>query len=949
MPTVDPVDFTRLAEAVSDGDAVDWAAAGSHASPSDRRVLDALKVVSEIAGLHRTMPPSAGERPAELYAGDVWSHLTLREIIGRGAYGVVYRAWDPQLDREVALKLISESAQRDQAMIVVDEGRLLAKVRHRGVVTVFGAARAGGFAGLWMELIQGATFEEIIQQQGRFSAREAALFGAEVAEALAAVHSAGLLHRDVKAQNVMRDRSGRVVLMDFGTGRVRELPDEAAVADLAGTPLYMAPELFSGGPAATQTDVYSVGVLLFRLVTGSFPLPARSLAEVRLGHEQNRVRRLRDERSDLPSAFVSIVERALSRDPARRYASAGELELALTGFLATSADLSTGSAHGSGSHATPATAAAPAPAVPVPARWTDRVRRAWPLAAMLALGAAAGVAGAWAWLPPRVPVLPTVRFMITPPGTEDFLSFSLAPDGSQVAFTAEGKLWTRPLGSVEARPVADSAGAHDPFWATDSRSVAYFKQNALWVTGIGGGESRYLCPSWNAMGGSWGADGTILFAADFGRAIYRIPGTGGERVPIRLQGEHGTDLRWPSFVPGTSAFIYSSRRAPGKPRTIMVGRLDDAASDQVLLESDANAQIAADRLLFVRNGRLFAQPFDGHSLRLTGTPRPVAGRIGSNLYNREDYANFSAASQGVTLLAYLGARQVDRQLMLIDRQGRATPLIGPGEFRDIAMAPAGDRLAYEQLDEVAGTRDIWTLDVARRQKTRITSDPDDDLAPAWSRDGRWIYFASNRGGRSAMYRHASDGSGGDEIVMADAGGAVPFHISSANLLTFTRQDQRRDNDVWVVPLGPDGLPGEQRTFRASTWRENEPRFSQDGKWIAYSTTDTGDRHVYIERVDTPGPRFQVSVRNGREPFWRADGKEIYYHGPDRWLMAVTIDLSKPTPEIGSPRPLVQLQFRGWDVRYHVAPLPDGSAFVMNVPVPGSTPPPLSFVLNWLTP
>ena len=274
------------------------------------------------------MPPSAGERPAELYAGDVWSHLTLREVIGRGAYGVVYRAWDPQLDREVALKLISESAQRDQAMIVVDEGRLLAKVRHRGVVTVFGAARAAGFAGLWMELIQGATFEEIIQQQGRFSAREAALFGAEVCEALAAVHSAGLLHRDVKAQNVMRDCSGRVVLMDFGTGRVRELPDEAAVADLAGTPLYMAPELFSGGAAATQTDVYSVGVLLFRLVTGGFPLPARSLAEVRLGHEQNRAKRLRDERSDLPSAFVSIVERALSRDPARRYASAGELELA---------------------------------------------------------------------------------------------------------------------------------------------------------------------------------------------------------------------------------------------------------------------------------------------------------------------------------------------------------------------------------------------------------------------------------------------------------------------------------------------------------------------------------------------------------------------------------------------------------------------------------------------
>ena len=273
--------------------------------------------------------------------------------------------------------------------------------------------------------------------------------------------------------------------------------------------------------------------------------------------------------------------------------------------------------------------------------------------------------------------------------------------------------------------------------------------------------------------------------------------------------------------------------------------------------------------------------------------------------------------------------------MLIDRQGRSTPLIGPGEFRDIAMSPAGDQLAYEQLDEVAGTRDIWTLDLARRQKTRITSDADDDLAPAWSRDGRWIYFASNRGGRSAMYRRAADGTGGDEIVMPDSARAVPFHVSSAQPADLHPPGSAaRQRRLGGAARSPTDVPGEQRTFRASTWRENEPRFSADGKWIAYSTTDTGDRHVYIERVDAPGPRFQVSVRNGREPFWRADGKELYYHGPDRWLMAVTLDLSTPTPVIGPPRQLVQLQFRGWDVRYHVAPMPDGSAFVMNVPVAG---------------
>jgi hypothetical protein len=939
MATADPVDLTRLAEAISDGDVVDWAAADSHASPDDRKVIDALKVVSQIAGLHRTMPPAPGERPAELFAGDVWGHLTLREVIGRGAYGVVYRAWDPQLDREVALKLISEKAQHDHATVVVDEGRLLAKVRHRGVVTVYGAGRANGFAGLWMELIQGATFEEIIQQQGRFSAREAALFGAEVCEALAAVHSAGLLHRDVKAQNVMRDRSGRVVLMDFGTGRLRELPDEAAVADLAGTPLYMAPELFTGGAASTRSDVYSVGVLLFRLVTGSFPLPARSLAEVRIGHDRNRMRRLRDERSDLPAAFVGIVERALARDPFRRFESAGELELALTGFLATSADQSSSASMVGGAAASSGPAAAPAPL-----SWRGRAARLLPMAAMLAAGVAAGMFAARAWFPAPTASPPLVRWLVHPPGMEDFQSFSLSPDGSHVAFNAEGRLWTRPLGAVEARPFPDSLGAHDPFWAPDNRSIAYFKQNALWVVSLGGGESRYLSPAWNAQGGSWGADGTILFAADFGRAIYRIPSAGGERVAIRSQGEHGTDLRWPAFVPGLPAFVYSARRAPEQPRTILAGRLDGGAADHPLLESDANAQVAGDRLLFVRNGRLFAQPFDGRTLRLSGEPRAVANRIGSNLYNREDYANFSAASQGVPVLAYLGARQVDRQLSLVDRTGKLTTLLGPGEYRDIAMSPAGDVLAYEQLDEVTGTRDIWTLDLVRRSKTRITSDPDDDLAPSWSPDGRWIYFATDRGGRAAIYRRAADGTGVDELFMADSGRAVPFHVSPAGLLAFTRADQRRDNDIWVVPIG---APAEQKPFRASTWRENEPRFSPDGKWLAYSTTDNGDRHVYIERVDRPGPRWQFSVRNGREPFWRGDGKELYYHGPDRMLMAVSADLSGETPVLGAPRPLFQLLFRGWDVRHHVAPLPDGSAFVMNVPVAGSSPPPLTFMLNWL--
>jgi serine/threonine-protein kinase len=772
-----------------------------------------------------------------------------------------------------------------------------------------------------MGLVEGRTLEEILQQQGRFSAREAALIGVEVCEALAAVHGSGLLHRDVKAQNVMRDRNGRIVLMDFGTGRARDLADDTPVADLAGTPLYMAPELFRRERASVQSDVYSMGVLLYRLVTGSFPVVARSLAQVREGHAKGQARRLRDERSDLPAPFVHIVERALSPDPTRRYESAGALELALTGLLATSIDL-------------------PSESRPARRRWA-------PIAGAAVLALVLGLAAGWWWTlgQRNSPAEPggQVRFLLYPPAENEFESFALSPDGRFVAFTAAGQLWVRAMDAIEATRFAETQGAHDPFWSPDSRFIAYFKQSSLFVVSIAGGNSRVVCPAWNAMGGSWGPDRRILFAADLGQAIYSVSANGGERVAIRSQGRDGYDLRWPSFLPSGAGFIYSARKAEGAPRTLHAAKFS-GGPDTPLIETESNAQVAGGRLLFTRQGRLFAQPFDDLSSSLKGAAVQVAERVPSNLYNRADYANFSAAGGNVRLLAFLGTRQIDRELRLVERRGREEKLAGPGEFRDLAVAPSGRRVAYEQLDEVSGTRDIWLMDLSRRQTVRLTEDPFDDTAPVWSPDGAMVYYASNRQPGAGIYRRPADGAGGEELVMADAQEAAPFDVSPDGLfLSFQRAHQRRDNDVWLLRL--DGS-GEQRAFRASTWRENEPRFSPDGKWIAYSSTDTGDRHVYIERVAQPGPRWQVSVRNGREPYWRQDGREIFYHGPDRMLMGVTLDLSTPQPKIEPPRPLVPLRFRGWDVRYHYAPMPDGQSFLMNVPIAGSTSTPMTFVMNW---
>jgi serine/threonine-protein kinase len=317
-----------LAESIADGARIDWAAVDEQADAADEAVTRQLRIVAKLAALHRTLPNGSGPEAAgarrwpSAPAIGRWAHLELLARIAGGAFGHVYRAWDPQLEREVALKLL----RSNDATQIINEARRLARVRHPNVVVVHGVAEHDRRVGLWMELINGATLEQVLDKNGPFSAREAALIGIDLCRALSAIHGAGLIHRDVKAQNVMREEGGRIVLMDLGTGR--EIVRDAAVVsgDMAGTPLYLAPEIFAGAAASPRTDLYSAGVLLYRLVTGSFPIRAATVEGLAAAHARGARARLRDARADLPTAFVRVIDRAMAADPAERYESAGALE-----------------------------------------------------------------------------------------------------------------------------------------------------------------------------------------------------------------------------------------------------------------------------------------------------------------------------------------------------------------------------------------------------------------------------------------------------------------------------------------------------------------------------------------------------------------------------------------------------------------------------------------------
>jgi eukaryotic-like serine/threonine-protein kinase len=325
-----------LAGAILDGRAVDWAAVSSRADV-DRSLVPYLRTVAYIAELYRSADTSRS--PGSTPVGDgtafrsskctptEWAHLWIRERIGRGAFGEVYRAWDPKLDREVALKLLREHWSRHEDNAILEEGRLLARVRHRNVVTIHGADRADNRVGLWMELIDGETLQQAVERGRTFTPADVVRIGIELAGAVGAVHDAGLLHRDIKPHNIMLARDGRVVLMDFGTGHDARTGEPHG---LSGTPLYLAPELLGGGPPSAFADIYSVGVVLFYLLTRTHPVRGTTLSDLRVAHQSRPTVDVRELRSDVPRALALVIARALDPEPGRRQPTAKVLVSELT-------------------------------------------------------------------------------------------------------------------------------------------------------------------------------------------------------------------------------------------------------------------------------------------------------------------------------------------------------------------------------------------------------------------------------------------------------------------------------------------------------------------------------------------------------------------------------------------------------------------------------------------
>jgi len=866
------------------------------------------------------MPLTPGERlgPYEVLA-----------LIGKGGMGEVYRARDPRMGRDVAIKISADSfSERFDR-----EVRAVAALNHPNICQVYDV----GPNYLVMELIEGES------PKGPLPSETALRYAEQIADALEAAHAKGIVHCDLKPGNIKILPDGRVKVLDFGLAKVTRAlgaSEDAAnsptitlhvmeAGAVAGTPAYMSPEQARGGAVDKRADIWAFGVVLYELLTGQRLFGGETTSDILAG-----VLRMEPDLGRVPANLRRLLASCLQKDPRRRLRDIADFRLLLDD------------------------AAAPA---------RQRLWIPWSAAALLAI-----LLASWfvAQFRSKSAVAQPVRFQVSAAGTFDSIFF-LSPDGRRLGYTAAGpegrsQLWVRSLDSLEPRwlPGTDNAGA--VIWSPDSRFIAFSADGWLRKIDASGGPPLDVCELKSAgdlanerpgiipgvRGGSWSPQGVIVFGSS--SVLFQAPASGGPASqitaldPSRQETYHAR----PVFLPDGRHFLYLRASSNPENSGIYVGSLDATPGEQAqrrLMGGQIGVECAPSMdagtwyVLYIRQGTLMAQRFDTGRLELTGEAVPVAERVGDNGIAA---GYFTVSRNGV--LAYRGSNARNSQLTVFDRQGTTLGTVGePGVYSTLAVSPEGKRVAAERIDSQTRNGDLWLFDLGGGGSMRFTSDAATATSPVWSPDGSRIAFASNRGGHNGIYQKASSGAGVAELLLQSPEVMTPNGWSRDGRFLLGHNTLGQGH-LWLLPLDP----GNRKPFPpfASRFSEMEGRFSPDGRWIAYRSNESGRFEIYVRpfatsAADSPASEWMISRGGGDGVRWRADGGELFYQAPDGTVMSAEVlppAAGGAAFQIKPPKPLfkVAAASRAWDVT------PDGKQFLIPVPVGGSGPAPFTVVLNW---
>jgi Tol biopolymer transport system component len=873
-----------------------------------------------------------------LTAGARLGPYEIQSPLGAGGMGEVYRARDPRLGRDVAIKVLPASLTNDADRLArfSREAQVLAALNHPNIAAIYHVEEADGASALVMELVEGEDLSQRIAR-GRIPLDEALPIAKQIAEALEAAHEQGIIHRDLKPANIKVRPDGTVKVLDFGLAKLSEPSAVSATSPAAlsmsptitspalmsgagvllGTAAYMAPEQARGRTVDKRSDIWAFGCVLYEMLTGRQAFTSGETVSDTLAAILTREPEWGALPTNTPARILALLERCLRKDPRRRLQDIGD------------ARIETEDAQKD-----------PAPAAASIGSVTSRHREyAWAAVALIFLLAAV-LLGARLFLAPA-PDARTVQFQVEAPESARIdIGEPLSPDGRTIAFIAisEGGqplIWVRPLDSAAAHVVPGTEQAQRLFWSPDSRYIGFFAHGKLKKVAVTGGPPVVIC---NEAGrdGAWGSGDVILIGGQPMKPLLRVSAAGGQPVAVTALGANEVSHDYPDFLPDGRHFLFMARTGSAESFRVYVASLD-SKERRVLPGIAAGARYSpTGHVLFARDGTLMAQSFDVGRQELSGEPFPVAEGV------RGPVKPYSVSTNGT--LAYLtGGLASDSQLAWFDRSGKQlAPIESSRQYTGPELSPDGKYVAFARGQPT----DIWVLDIAKGLTSRLTSDPAGDAFPVWSPDGRTVAFGSNReGGTGNLYMRTVGAVEQDRLLLKSEEQKRPSDWTrDGRYLVYTAG--RANNDIWALPLS--GGRSQPLRVTETPFSKQNPRVSPDGQWIAYSSDETGESQVYVQSFPQSTAKQQVSTTGGFQPSWSRDRRELFYIRPDFTLMAVSVKPAGAALEVSPPASLFRPPF---DVAGPLALTRNYSVsgdgrFLINV---SSTDPlgrPITVVLNW---
>lgn len=857
--------------------------------------------------------------------------------LGAGGMGEVYRARDIELDRIVAVKVLpSHIANHSESRLRFErEARAISALNHPHICTLHDVGREGEIAYFVMELVDGESLAARLAR-GKVPLEQALTIGAQIAAALSAAHRRGIVHRDLKPANVMLTRTG-VKLLDFGIARLGASPgphsdataaptiagDMTAQGTIMGTLQYMAPEQLEGLPADDRADIFALGCILYELVSGRRAFSGTSQASIITAIMSSEPPPLPTIEPIAPAPLERLVRKCLAKSRDDRWQNAADLETALCWLEEDGWEGESGGPTEDGRAA--------------------RHRWLWPAVGLAALALAITAfmfSSRRSTIAPPPARLSIPLFAALPDTSLLSQQMALSPDGRHLAFVAsqDGKssLWLRALNGDKPVALADTAGASAPFWSPDSSSIAFFSSGKLLRIAREGGDVQTICSTSPGAieHGAWGHDGTIVFDEINGKpGLFRVPASGGE--PTLIPGtDTGTERRpaWPTFA-GDSKTILYCLVSNSAEKFLHVVSLDGKESPKNLGPVSSRVQIVGDEMLFVRDGTLYAQPFDT-SFQRTGEPARIAPNVG--YYGSLGTAAFSASAHAIAYFSSV----LDSRLTWFDRTGNATDIRGVERVRGgLRLSLDGRKATVSSLDPRSGTTDIWLADVVRGGAVHVTSWVGSEGSAVLSPDGRSIAYAADRDGPPRLFMHSLASSTPETVTPLRGIQTLRDWTSDGSLLMFDETHPTTRRDIWITEPKASSRP---KIWLQTPSQEQEGRISHDGKWVAFTSGASGRDEIYAAPFDRPSESIQVSLNGGRKAAWKRDGSELYYMTRDGGLYRVPIQTA-PELEAGVPELLFRSAEGTWQAFDATA---NGDRFLVAREISGPRNRPIEVVTNW---